>query len=60
MTLNSPERYAGVIFLTPGLRDILENYYYTKRVMKFIGWMMPTIRMPFNTPPGLGTTYNMR
>lgn len=59
MTLRSPEFYSGVIFLTPGLRDLAEDYYCTKKVMMFIGWLMPSLRLPIKTPSGLGTTYNM-
>lgn len=45
MTLNSPKKYDGIVFLVPALREIKESQYIMKKVGKVIGYFFPKLKL---------------
>lgn len=45
MSLKQPEKYKGVIFLNPALREIKQSQYIMKKIGKFIGYLAPKLKL---------------
>lgn len=44
MSTRQPEKYKGVIFLNPALREIKESQYYSKKLGKLLGYLAPKLK----------------
>lgn len=49
MTLMQPDRYSGVIFLNPALREIKDCQPILKKVGKLIGYFLPKIKLTYQS-----------
>jgi hypothetical protein len=45
MSLRAPEKYSGIIFLNPALREIKESQAWLKKFGKLLGYMTPKLRL---------------
>ncbi len=45
MSLRRPEKYNGIIFLNPALREIKQSEYYMKKLGKILGYLVPKLRL---------------
>ena len=41
MSIRQSEKYSGVVFLNPALREIKESQYYSKKLGKLLGYLLP-------------------
>lgn len=57
--LLNPEKYAGMIFLAPALRNLNEHMWLAKKFGKMIGFIFPRSRL-FKDKFDSGTKYNQR
>ena len=44
MSTRQPEKYKGVIFLNPALREIKDSQYYSKKFGKLLGYLAPKLK----------------
>lgn len=52
MNLRYPEKYSGVVFLNPALREIKHDQYYMKKIGNVLGYLTPKwklINQSFNS-----------
>jgi len=45
MTILQPDKYNGVIFLNPALREIKESQVIIKKIGKIIGYLIPKLKL---------------
>ncbi len=56
-SLKNPEKYSGIVFLAPALRNLEERQAFLKKIGKFIGFICPRVRL-FSGTTEDSTKYN--
>ncbi len=57
MCLKNPEKYAGVVFLAPAIRNLSESAAFMKKLAKMVGFICPRARL-FKDKYDSGTKFN--
>ena len=58
MNLRFPEKYNGVIFLNPALREIKHDQFYIKKLGSIMGYLTPKLKL-FNQSFNSTTKYDV-
>ena len=45
MSIRNPKKFDGIIFLVPALREIKDYQKIMKKIGKFIGYILPKLRL---------------